>query len=74
MLILFKWVYVDFELFLDFCHFHRNGILNSVQLILQEDDDDLDLFAEETEEEKAASEKREAEKKASGKPKVGEYV
>jgi elongation factor 1-beta len=42
-------------------------------LSLQEDDDDLDPFGEETEEEKAASEKREAEKKASGKPKVGEY-
>jgi len=35
-----------------------------------EDDDDLDLFGDETEEEKAAAEKREAEKKKSTKPKV----
>jgi elongation factor 1-beta len=37
---------------------------------LQEDDDDLDLFGDETEEEKAAAEAREAEKKKSTKPKV----
>ncbi|CAM6130060.1 unnamed protein product [Calypogeia fissa] len=36
----------------------------------EEDDDDLDLFGEETEEEKAASAKRDAEKKASGKKAV----
>ncbi|KAG0631169.1 hypothetical protein M758_1G232900 [Ceratodon purpureus] len=36
----------------------------------EEDDDDLDLFGDETEEEKAASEAREAEKKKSDKPKV----
>jgi elongation factor 1-beta len=35
-----------------------------------EDDDDLDLFGDETEEEKAAAEKREADKKKSTKPKV----
>jgi hypothetical protein len=38
--------------------------------ICQEDDDDLDLFGDETEEEKAAAEAREAEKKKSTKPKV----
>jgi elongation factor 1-beta len=36
----------------------------------EDDDDDLDLFGDETEEEKAAAEKREAEKKKSDKPKV----
>lgn len=38
-----------------------------------EDDDDLDLFGDETEEEKAAAEKREAEKKKAPKPKVGKW-
>lgn len=40
-------------------------------LLQDEDDDDLDLFGDETEEEKAAAAKREADKKKSDKPKVG---